>query len=282
MADERRSTSRILTSGVRVVYELATGERVDAAAEDLSSTGLFVQTVRNIAVGKRIALEIRLPGEPEAWSAVGRVVWVRGAAETATAGMGVKFIDIDEAACDAFEKLRAAGAPPAIEDGAAAIDLARSTVPFKLSNRKLPPLASPPPSHQHPATRPVSRMNWVAVLAVAALAAVSVYVVLSRTRSATRHEAMASAESAVATVTPPAPPAAPLPAASILDAPPARLAPGAPASAPGPVVASPSEPAHSAMNPSDAMPARTAPRASGSANMARPPSRGAEDSTNPY
>lgn len=282
MADERRSTSRILTSGIRVIYELASGERVEAAAEDLSSTGLFVQTVRSVAIGKRIALEIHLPGEAVAWSAVGRVVWVRGAAETAAAGMGVKFIDIDDAACGAFERLAAKGGPSAVQDGAAAIDLERSTVPFKLSTRKAPDAhAARPPRASPRAPTPSARsaLNWIAVLAVAAFAAVCVYAMLSRARSASRREVTAPAEGASPVLAPPAPPPTARSAAPIAAAPHAAEEPP---SASEPAPAAPSRPPRPAASPSAPSLARTAPTTSASIDAARAAPRASDDPTNPY
>ncbi len=95
--DERRSSPRARASGARVAYEGPGTERGEADAFDLSKGGLFLQTTRPIAVGKRLSLEIFLAGEPAAWPALGRVVWIRGAgSELGPPGMGVKLIDADD------------------------------------------------------------------------------------------------------------------------------------------------------------------------------------------
>jgi uncharacterized protein (TIGR02266 family) len=106
MPDERRGSKRAHISGVRVTYESASGDRVEADALDLSTGGLFVRTSSPLGVGKRITLDIQVVGEPAAWSALGRVVWVRPqAAPGMPAGMGVKLIDVDEAVVTAIDHL---------------------------------------------------------------------------------------------------------------------------------------------------------------------------------
>lgn len=106
MPDERRGSKRAHISGVRVTYESASGERVEADALDLSTGGLFVRTSSPLGVGKRITLDIQIVGEPSAWSALGRVVWVRPqSAPGMPAGMGVKLIDVDDAVVAAIDLL---------------------------------------------------------------------------------------------------------------------------------------------------------------------------------
>ncbi|HTQ45500.1 MAG TPA: PilZ domain-containing protein [Polyangiaceae bacterium] len=106
MPDERRGSKRAHISGVRVTYESANGQKVDADALDLSTGGLFVRTNTPLGVGKRITLEIQVVGEPSSWSALGRVVWVRpNAAPGMPAGMGVKLIDVEDAVVEAIDNL---------------------------------------------------------------------------------------------------------------------------------------------------------------------------------
>jgi uncharacterized protein (TIGR02266 family) len=106
MADERRSARRAHIGGVRVTYESATGERVETVAQDLARGGLFVRTAKPLAVGKRLALEIQVVGEQGTWSALGRVVWIREAADgERPAGMGVKLIDIEDSVVAAIDRL---------------------------------------------------------------------------------------------------------------------------------------------------------------------------------
>jgi uncharacterized protein (TIGR02266 family) len=106
MADERRTSRRVRISGVRVTYESATGERVDAFALDLGTGGIFVRTAAPLAVGKRISLEIQVVGEAGPWAALGRVVWSREKGQAgAPPGMGVKLIDADDAVLAAIGRL---------------------------------------------------------------------------------------------------------------------------------------------------------------------------------
>ena len=107
MAEERRSSHRARISGVRVMYESGSGERVETDAVDLGGGGVFVRTATPLAIVKRLSLEIQVVGESGPWSAVGRVVWTRekGEGEKAPPGMGVKLIDADEAVLAAIERL---------------------------------------------------------------------------------------------------------------------------------------------------------------------------------
>jgi Tfp pilus assembly protein PilZ len=109
MSDVRR----VRLPGVQVTYEGATGERQQARVVDLSREGLFIPSAKPLAVGKRLSLEIQPIGEPTAWSALGRVVWVRDAddGDERPAGMAVKIIDADDAVVAAIERLLEAREP---------------------------------------------------------------------------------------------------------------------------------------------------------------------------
>jgi len=106
MSEERRGGRRTPISGVKVTYESASGEQIEAEVLDLASGGVFIRTDAPLSVGKRIAVDLNVVGEPAPWSALGRVVWVRAAAEPGRpAGMGVKLIDMDDATLQAIERL---------------------------------------------------------------------------------------------------------------------------------------------------------------------------------
>ena len=99
MPDERRWTPRADIPGMRVVFEGAAGERVEADVLNVGSGGLFIRTEKPLAVGKRLSLEVQTVADMVAWSALGRVVWTRETGTTEGApGMGVKLIDVDDAA----------------------------------------------------------------------------------------------------------------------------------------------------------------------------------------
>jgi uncharacterized protein (TIGR02266 family) len=97
MREERRKTRRARLPGLRVTYESAAGLTVEAEAIDIGTDGVFLRSAAPLAVGQRLSLEMSLAGEPARWSAIGRVVRTR-ATDTAEgpAGMGVKFIDVDD------------------------------------------------------------------------------------------------------------------------------------------------------------------------------------------
>jgi uncharacterized protein (TIGR02266 family) len=110
MVEERRSARRARMSGVHVTYEDAAGDRTKALGLDIGRGGLFIRTATPLTLGKRIALEVQVLGEPELeepWTALGRVVWARDADDGAErpAGMGVRLIDADDSVLDAIDKL---------------------------------------------------------------------------------------------------------------------------------------------------------------------------------
>lgn len=113
MPEVRRAARRVRLPGVQVTYEAATGERQQARVVDLSREGLYIPSAKPLAIGKRLSLEIQPIGEPTAWSALGRVVWVRDAddGDERPAGMAVKIIDAEDAVVAAIERLLEAREP---------------------------------------------------------------------------------------------------------------------------------------------------------------------------
>ena len=113
MPDVRRAARRVRLPGVQVTYETATGERQQARVVDLSREGLYIPSAKPLAIGRRLSLEIQPIGEPRAWSALGRVVWVREAddGDERPAGMAVKIIDAEDAVVAAIESLLEAREP---------------------------------------------------------------------------------------------------------------------------------------------------------------------------
>ncbi len=128
MSEERRSAPRARLSGARVTFESAIGgDRVEANALNLGRGGLFVLTEKPLPVGKRIALDIQVVGEPTSWPALGRVIWARERAdgERKPAGMGVKLIDVEDEALETIERLVEVGDPllaPGVEEKPAGLD----------------------------------------------------------------------------------------------------------------------------------------------------------------
>jgi uncharacterized protein (TIGR02266 family) len=116
MVDERRRSPRARIAGARVHCETPSGDRVSGRGVDLGRGGVFVQSADSLPVGKHVTLEIQIPGELAPWSAVGRVVWTRRHDEGGglPAGLGIAFIDVDDAVLAAIGRLlaRAPEAPP--------------------------------------------------------------------------------------------------------------------------------------------------------------------------
>ena len=98
MPPETRKELRQKTENVVVRYGSATvDEFIEAHAQDVSRTGTFVRTKAPPAVGTLITFEIQIATEVAVVVGVGRVVWKRDAADgDRPAGIGVKFIDVDE------------------------------------------------------------------------------------------------------------------------------------------------------------------------------------------
>jgi Tfp pilus assembly protein PilZ len=113
MSDDRRTARRVRLPGVQVTYEGATGERQQARVIDLSREGLFIPSAKPLAVGKRLSLEIQPIGDTTAWSALGRVVWIREFDDGVErpAGMAVKIIDAEDAVLTGIEHLLEAREP---------------------------------------------------------------------------------------------------------------------------------------------------------------------------
>jgi uncharacterized protein (TIGR02266 family) len=107
MSDERRTTHRAHVPGVHATYETASGDLQQAEVMDLAVGGLFLRTDAPTAVGKRVALDIVVTGEPEPWSALGRVVWIRTTTvdDERPAGMAIKLIDVDDDVRAGIERL---------------------------------------------------------------------------------------------------------------------------------------------------------------------------------
>jgi len=136
-----------------VRYRSATlGEFIEHHSYDVSRGGMFIKTPSPFPAGTLLKFEVKIAEEQRLMQGVGRVVWKREgdqAAENAPAGMGIKFIKIDEASHAVIERLvenRGHGGPSAFEQSPASI-------PPK-SRRMFPEHApsTPPPA---PAEAPV-------------------------------------------------------------------------------------------------------------------------------
>lgn len=94
---------------MRVSYEDAAGQRAEADVLDIGAGGMFVRCDRPMAVGKGLTVEITAPGDGARWSALGRVAWVRAdVGPEGPAGMGVRFVDAEDAMLARIAELVAA------------------------------------------------------------------------------------------------------------------------------------------------------------------------------
>src|SRR5208337_741342 len=101
MSQETRKDPRAKVVSLNVRYKSATvDEFIENHSLDVSTGGVFVKTTNPFPTGTLLKLEIRIAGDRAVIAGVGRVVWKRDGAQVVAerpAGMGVKFIKIDEA-----------------------------------------------------------------------------------------------------------------------------------------------------------------------------------------
>jgi uncharacterized protein (TIGR02266 family) len=141
---------------VSVKYEVAPGRFAVGEALEMSEGGLFILATRPVRPTSLIELEIRVLGEPTPIHAIARVVWTREVDEGGgrPAGMGVKLIDLEDAARGLIARLVAVrqptmhgiGAPPILPAYAAPVVVRAMdpSIPFLLTTRKAPPVTRIP------------------------------------------------------------------------------------------------------------------------------------------
>jgi uncharacterized protein (TIGR02266 family) len=156
MVVERRKARRAPIPGMRVVFEAAAGERMEADVPDVSSGGLFIRTAKPIAVGKRLSLEVAAVAGVAAWTALGRVVWTRDTGtKHAPPGMGVKLIDADDSVGAAID--RAVEAREKARTGAVVVPSRERTV-LGLGAAGAPSAAKPP--EREPSVQELAPGDW--------------------------------------------------------------------------------------------------------------------------
>lgn len=195
---------------MRVAFEAAAGELVEADVLDVGTGGLFIRTAKPMAVGKRLSLEVAAVPGIAAWTALGRVVWMRDTGtKDAPPGMGVKLIDADDVviatidrAVEAREKTRTGApgdwelpdvhgmttrvvevprmvepdTPPREEEPPPTAPPAERSIAIDLAPRKPPVAIEAVPQRDSPPPELRRRGGgWVLLLLVVALAAVALY-----------------------------------------------------------------------------------------------------------
>ncbi len=132
MTQDTRKDPRGKVLSMTVRYKSATVEEfIEHHSHDVSSGGIFIKTSSPYPPGTLLKFEIRIQDEQTVLSGVGRVVWKRepdAAASDSPAGMGVKFIKIDDKSKSLITRLVAAhgGGPSAYDAGKPADEPAES------------------------------------------------------------------------------------------------------------------------------------------------------------
>ena len=109
MTQDTRKDPRAKIVSLNVRYKSATvDEFIENHSHDVSKGGIFIKTSTPFPQGTLLKFEIRLSGDQAVIAGVGRVVWKREANTSGSespAGMGVKFIKIDENSRTVIDRL---------------------------------------------------------------------------------------------------------------------------------------------------------------------------------
>src|SRR5215813_14122799 len=109
MSQDTRKDPRAKIVSLNVRYKSATvDEFIENHAHDVSKGGVFIKTANPFAPGTLLKFEIRLASDQSVIAGVGRVVWKRDGASSGPerpAGMGVKFIKIDDPSRSVIDRL---------------------------------------------------------------------------------------------------------------------------------------------------------------------------------
>ncbi|MFO7179979.1 MAG: TIGR02266 family protein, partial [Pseudomonadota bacterium] len=112
MTQDTRKDPRAKVLSMTVRYKSATlDEFIEHHSHDVSRGGMFIKTPSPFPPGTLLKFEVKLADEKRVMQGVGRVVWKREVAESTEsrpAGMGVKFIKIDEESRRTIDRLVAA------------------------------------------------------------------------------------------------------------------------------------------------------------------------------
>src|SRR3954464_6273320 len=109
MAQDTRKDPRAKVLSMTVRYKSATvDEFIEHHSHDVSRGGIFIKTPSPFPPGTLLRFEIRIQDEQSVLAGVGRVVWKRETNEASgdhPAGMGVKFIKIDDKSKSLIQRL---------------------------------------------------------------------------------------------------------------------------------------------------------------------------------
>src|SRR5690606_34779254 len=109
MGENTRKNRRAKVLSMTVRYRSATlGEFIEHHSYDVSKGGMFIKTPSPFPPGTLLKFEVKIADEQRVMQGVGRVVWKRdedGPTDDDPAGMGIKFIKIDDASRTVIDKL---------------------------------------------------------------------------------------------------------------------------------------------------------------------------------
>jgi uncharacterized protein (TIGR02266 family) len=151
MTQDTRKDRRVKIVSLNVRYKSATiDEFIENHAHDVSRGGIYIKTANPFPVGTLLKFEIRLAADQPVITGVGRVVWKRDAPHDSAdqpAGMGVKFIKVDDASRVVIDRLASsrADAGKAFESETASGSGRSSLPPDSRGNVKVP---SAPPTRR--------------------------------------------------------------------------------------------------------------------------------------
>ena len=125
--EDTRKDQRVKVQTLKAKYKSATiDEFIEQYAGDISRSGIFIKTPKPAPNGTLLKIEIQLRDASPVISAVGRVVWRREtAAPNAPAGMGIKFIKVEDSSQTVIDRIAATkseDAGPHFEDESPAED----------------------------------------------------------------------------------------------------------------------------------------------------------------
>ena len=109
MAENTRKDPRARVLSMTVRYKSATlDEFIEHHSHDVSRGGMYIKTPQPFPPGTLLKFEVKIAADQKVMQGVGRVVWRREADDASAdhpAGMGVKFIKLDEESKDIIDQL---------------------------------------------------------------------------------------------------------------------------------------------------------------------------------
>jgi len=109
MAENTRKDPRAKVLSMTVRYKSATlDEFIEHHSHDVSRGGMYIKTPQPFPPGTLLKFEVKIAADQRVMQGVGRVVWRREADESSAdhpAGMGVKFIKLDNESKDIIDQL---------------------------------------------------------------------------------------------------------------------------------------------------------------------------------